>query len=88
MLVLATADWILSSGNGQSNEAKRWLEGLVELDAIDATLRDKARALLADAGTTRDLPAVLPRLAALADIEREVVAFLAVAGAGASAGAR
>jgi tetratricopeptide (TPR) repeat protein len=78
LLVLAAAEWLLSTGIEIRTDALRWLEALLRLDDIDATLRDKARQLLERETATgvedareREVGLSLPEL------EREVVAFLA-----------
>jgi tetratricopeptide (TPR) repeat protein len=70
MLVLATAEWVLATGNdGVKARAKGWLAALSRLQAIDATLRDKARRLLGEDATddTRTLPELEADVLALLD---------------------
>ena len=76
MLVLATADFVLSSDSGHRSHAKRWLEAVERQDDADATLRDKARRLLerefGAAGRDPDRASQ-----SMPELEREVVDFLA-----------
>ena len=70
MLVLATAEWTLTTGDEASKlRARRWLSALSRLQAIDATLRDKAKRLLGKDATddTRTLPEVEADVLALLD---------------------
>jgi tetratricopeptide (TPR) repeat protein len=76
MLVLAAADWAASAGGEHRDVARRWAQAIERLEDIDATLREKARRLLArEFGTEgddeHDASLSLPEL------EREVVTFLA-----------
>lgn len=69
MLVLATAEWILTRGDDATKpRARGWLAALSGLQAIDATLRDKARGLLGGDATGDDRT--------LAEVESEVKALL------------
>jgi len=78
MLILATAQWAVSSGDKNKADAFRWLGALGRLDDIDSTLRNKARQLLADEGITAGAEASPSEAGpSLAQLEREVVAFLA-----------
>jgi hypothetical protein len=68
----------VSSGDKNKADAFRWLGALGRLDDIDSTLRNKARQLLADEGITAGAEASPSEAGpSLAQLEREVVAFLA-----------
>ena len=79
MLVLAAADWAASASDKPWwPDARRWLERLCQLPDIDATLRDKARRLLArEAAARGDVPYSAATGLSLAELEAEVIAFLA-----------
>ncbi|MFO1316650.1 MAG: BTAD domain-containing putative transcriptional regulator [Burkholderiales bacterium] len=69
MLVLATAEWILTTGDDVSKpRARGWLAALSRLQAIDATLRDKAKRLLGGDATDDNRT--------LAEVEADVLALL------------
>jgi hypothetical protein len=71
------AQWAVSSGDKNKADAFRWLGALGRLDDIDSTLRNKARQLLADEGITAGAEASPSEAGpSLAQLEREVVAFL------------
>jgi predicted ATPase/DNA-binding SARP family transcriptional activator len=79
MLILATAEWALSSpADTFRNEARRWVEGLCAADDIDASLRDKGRRLLQRTRRPPEPPAIGtgPGGVSLASIHAEVAAFL------------
>ncbi|MEO8751870.1 MAG: BTAD domain-containing putative transcriptional regulator [Casimicrobiaceae bacterium] len=84
MLILAAADWVACArADAHWVEARRWLERLRELDDVDATLRERARRLLArEAGNRGQAAYVAATGLTLADLEAEVVAFLARVAAG------
>ena len=69
MLVLATAEWILTTGDDAIKpRAKGWLAALSRLQAMDATLRDKAKRLLGGDATDDNRT--------LAEVEADVLALL------------
>lgn len=79
MLVMGVADWILTataSGSGEAERARAWLQTLASRGDVDATLRDKARAMLtaqaaASPGATGEAAS-----RELREVEAEVLAFL------------
>lgn len=76
MLVLASADWAASGASDHRDDARRWVEAIARLEDIDASLRAKARRLLArEFGSAGADERETSR--SLREIEREVVAFLA-----------
>ena len=78
MLILATAEWLLGPGTGEHRaRARRWVAVLSGRDDIDATLKEKARGLLAGE-RSGDAPVhVATPDESLSAIESEVTAILA-----------
>ena len=80
MLVLAAAEWAAATGGAHRDDARRWAEAVARLVDIDATLRDKARRLLARefaAGVEGRQGPEQQSSPALSEVQRDVVAFLA-----------
>jgi tetratricopeptide (TPR) repeat protein len=75
MLILVTADYAMSAQD-ETASAFRWLDALARLDAVDASLRDKARAALARAAGSSANDPTATSAPSSAEIEREVLAYL------------
>lgn len=78
MLVLVAAEWVAAAGAARRDDARRWVEGVERLEDVDATLRDKARQLLARElhADLQATPSPAPAPATLAEIQSDVVGFL------------
>jgi predicted ATPase/DNA-binding SARP family transcriptional activator/tetratricopeptide (TPR) repeat protein len=77
MLVVAAAHYALAADASRVADARRWLEGVVALDDVDASLKRKSRRLLEQlpAAARRGEDDEVPRLPS-SKLEQEVLAFL------------